>query len=181
MNVADFVDANIEEKLAALEHDEEELLTETTAIDPSMFLPPEEQEVHDEIVNAQGVLREVSRVKKGLTTTSTTSGRAGGRGHASGAPRGLGCRHGDRQGEGRERQDAAPQPDAKHDARPADPFMDEEDNEEGEDRSRSRSRRRPGWDSADPVAACRRGTKPRGTPRTGNPSKLLLCVVIDRP
>ena len=53
MNVADFVDANIDEKLAALERDEELLLTETADIDPSMFLPPEEQEVHDEIVNAQ--------------------------------------------------------------------------------------------------------------------------------
>ena len=63
MNVADSVDANIE-KLAAFER-EELLLTETADIDPSMFLPPEEQEVHDEIVKAQGVLMEVSRVKKG--------------------------------------------------------------------------------------------------------------------
>ena len=52
MNVADFVDENVE-KLAALEREDDEPLTETADIDPSMFLPPEEQEVHDEIVNAQ--------------------------------------------------------------------------------------------------------------------------------
>ena len=144
MNVADFVDANIEEKLAALEREEEELLlTETTDIDPSMFLPPEEQEVYDEIVNAQGVLREVSRVKKGTHNTQydlQTRGRS----------RDLLAEHLEDLGVDSETAKAkAASVKTRHRSRTPStargrpiPFMDDEDAEEGEDRSRSRSRRR---------------------------------------
>ena len=169
MNVADFVDANIDEKLAALEREEELLLTETTDIDPSMFLQPEEQEVYDEIVNAQGVLREVSRVKKGTHNNShdlRTRGRS----------RDLLAEHLEDLGVDTEtaKAKAASVKTRRRSRTPSTtrrrqiPFMDDE---EGDDRSRSRSRRRPGCDAEDLVA----GTKPGGTPRTGNPSNPLLC------
>ena len=160
MNVADFVDANNEEKLAELEREEELLLTETADIDPSMFLSPEEQDVYDEIVNAQGVLREVSRVKKGTHNNQCdlqTRGRS----------RDLLAEHLEDLGVDTETAKAkAASVKTRHRSRTPSttrgrsiPFMDEEDAEEGEDRSCSRSLRRRGCDAADLDAVRRRRNK----------------------
>ncbi|ELP88152.1 nucleolar GTP-binding protein, putative [Entamoeba invadens IP1] len=66
MNIADYVDPNIEAKLEELEKEEEQqLLTAAVEFDDSMRLNPEDQEIYDEIVDAQLVLKSVSHNKKG--------------------------------------------------------------------------------------------------------------------
>jgi len=66
MNIADYVDPDIEKKLEALEKEEEEqLLTAALELDDTMVLSPEDQKIYDEIVNAQKILRKVSATKKG--------------------------------------------------------------------------------------------------------------------
>ncbi|EDR24027.1 nucleolar GTP-binding protein, putative [Entamoeba dispar SAW760] len=66
MNIADYVDPDIEKKLEELEKEEQEqLLTATMEFDDSMKLSEEDQKLYEEIVEAQGVLKAVSKAKKG--------------------------------------------------------------------------------------------------------------------
>lgn len=66
MNIADYVDPEIDKKLDELEKEEQELLlTATLDFDDTMKLSPEDQKIYDELIDAQGILKEVSRVKQG--------------------------------------------------------------------------------------------------------------------
>ena len=180
MNVADFVDENVE-KLAALEREDDEPLTETADIDPTMFLPPEEQEVYDEIVNAQGVLVDVSRVKKGTHNNQKTSRHAAGRANCRWSTSGTWAltRRPPRRRSRTSRCGTA----AGHQAQRAG----------GRSRPWTRTARTAMTEAAagrgavlvatqqtlTPCAVA--GTKSRRSPRTGKPLNLLLCVVIVYP
>ncbi|KAL7713285.1 Nucleolar GTP-binding protein 1 [Entamoeba marina] len=66
MNIADYIDADIEAKLEELEKEEQqELLTAALEFDDTMKLSEEDQKLYEELVEAQSILKEVSKVKKG--------------------------------------------------------------------------------------------------------------------